>query len=71
MDCPNHPPHEHEDDAPRLAIRRATDRCFHAVEEVVRGPGGEVEGYIVEGFMIPADEVAQVRGMDTPNEPRP
>ncbi len=72
--------HEAYDDAPRLAIRRHTDRCFHAVEEVVpegpieakaggtagvvgdklRGPGG-VRGYIVDGVMIDADDVAEVR----------
>jgi len=43
-------------DDPRLAVRRVTDRCFHAVEEVVPG-----EGYIVDGFLIPLDEVAEVR----------
>ena len=44
-----------ENEAPRLAIRRHTDRCFHRVEEVVTG------GYIVEGILIPEDEVAEVR----------
>ncbi|QQE10607.1 hypothetical protein JD969_14000 [Planctomycetota bacterium] len=43
------------EEKPRLAIRRHTDRCFHEVEEVVEG------GYIVEGFMIREDEVAEVR----------
>ncbi|MEZ6191908.1 MAG: hypothetical protein R3C45_11570 [Phycisphaerales bacterium] len=70
--------HEADDDTPRLAIRRHTDRCFHMVEEVVpegpigdrpagtppvRGgiiPGG-VRGYIVDGVMIDADDVAEVR----------
>lgn len=57
-------------DGPRLAIRRHTDRCFHAVEEVVpEGPpddasGGEsggIRGYIIDGVMIDADDIAEVR----------
>ncbi|QDU32603.1 hypothetical protein KS4_06370 [Poriferisphaera corsica] len=44
-----------DEEDPKLAIRRHTDRCFHRVEEVVQG------GYIVEGIMIGEDEVAEVR----------
>ncbi len=56
-----------------VAIRRHTDRCFHAIEEVVYdGPPGEdgtpnakgsgtVLGYIIDGVMIDADDVAEVR----------
>lgn len=78
--------HGADDDTPRLAIRRHTDRCFHMVEEVVpEGPIGDrpagtpgerggtipeeipgaglrgVRGYIVDGVMIDADDVAEVR----------
>ncbi|MEM6750707.1 MAG: hypothetical protein AAGA57_05525 [Planctomycetota bacterium] len=49
------------DPPPGLAVRRATDRCFFAVEEIVHDPQGRLEGYVVEGFLIPADEVAEVR----------
>jgi hypothetical protein len=42
------------DQTPNVAIRRHHDRCFHAVEEVV------LEGFIVQGILIPHDEVAQV-----------
>jgi len=70
------------DDTPLVAIRRHTDRCFHAVEEVVYdgppveeaseqaggtsgelsgGGGGAVVGYIIDGVMIDADDVAEVR----------
>lgn len=49
---------ETNDHAPRLAIRRHTDRCFFEVEE--RAPGG----YIVDGYFIRDDEVAEVRSMD-------
>jgi hypothetical protein len=53
-------------DGPRLAIRRHTDRCFHAVEEVVpEGPmdsaSAGIRGYIIDGVMIDADDVAEVR----------
>ena len=41
-----------------LAIRRHTDRCFHSVEEFVPGPHG---GYIVQGVLIHADDIAEVR----------
>lgn len=75
--------HGADDDTPRLAIRRHTDRCFHMVEEVVpegpigdrpagtpqvRGgtiPGG-VRGYIVDGVMIDAGDVAEVREVPDP-----
>ena len=61
------------DESPRVAIRRHTDRCFHTVEEVVYdGPptestapqaegSAEVLGYIIDGVMIDADDVAEVR----------
>ncbi len=54
----------------RVAIRRYTDRCFHAVEEVVYagppgdvpgGGSGEAMGYIIDGVMIDVDDVAEVR----------
>lgn len=48
-----------DDDDPKLAIRRHTDRCFFKVEEVVEG-----EGYIVEGILIPLEDIAQVRHDD-------
>lgn len=38
-----------------MGIRRPQDRCFHNVEEEVE------EGYIVEGILIPRDEVTEVR----------
>jgi hypothetical protein len=59
--------HGHEPDAddPRLAIRRHTDRCFHRVEELAD------EGYIVQGFLIPADEVAEVVALDAAGVPLP
>ena len=44
-----------------LALRRHTDRCFFAVEEVVPHPGGGVRGFIVEGHLIDADDVAELR----------
>ena len=44
-----------------LAIRRHTDRCFFAVEEVVEEADGSLRGYIVEGMLIDKDDVAQVR----------
>ena len=43
------------DDHPGIAIRRHTDGCFHAVEEVVK------EGYIVDNILIPHRDVAEVR----------
>lgn len=47
---------------PNLAIRRHTDRCFHRVEEVVAGsPTSGGGGFIVDGVLIPHDEVAEVR----------
>ena len=45
-----------EGDDPKLAIRRHTDRCFFKVEEVVEG-----QGYIVEGILIPLEDIAEVR----------
>ena len=78
---PDERQHDDEADAPWLAIRRHTDRCFHAVEEVVPiGPGSvgpadfqqggvdmlraRIRGYIIEGVMIDADDVADVRLLD-------
>lgn len=49
----------HDDEDPNLAIRRHTDRCFFKVEEVVEG-----EGYIVEGILIPLDDIAETRHDD-------
>jgi len=54
-----------EDDDPRLAVRRATDRCFHRVEEVVAG------GYIVDGFMIDEDDVVETVQLDAEGAPLP
>jgi hypothetical protein len=39
-----------------MAVRRYGDRCFHAVEEIVK------EGYIVEGILFAHEDVAEVRG---------
>ncbi|MEQ9455456.1 MAG: hypothetical protein RLN76_12795 [Phycisphaeraceae bacterium] len=44
-----------EGDDPPLAVRRATDRCFFAVEEIT------AEGVIVEGFLIRFDEIEEFR----------
>lgn len=52
------------DPSPCLAIRRLTDRCFHRVEEVVP------EGYIVEGILIPHDEVVETRTTNTDGSPK-
>ncbi|MEM7682265.1 MAG: hypothetical protein AAF288_09955 [Planctomycetota bacterium] len=60
----NLPPRTTESDAdppPGLAVRRSTDRCFFAVEESVYDARGELEGYVVDGFLIPAEDVADVR----------
>jgi len=46
------------------AVRRHTDRCFFEAEEVVHGPGGAVEGYIVEGILWSVDDVAEARPSD-------
>jgi hypothetical protein len=51
-----------------LAIRRHTDRCFHRVEEVVEGKHG---GYIVDGILIPRDDVAEVIELDASGAPLP
>jgi hypothetical protein len=40
----------------RWSIRRHRDRCFHAAEEFVPG-----RGYVVQGVLIPLEEIAQVR----------
>ncbi len=52
-----------DDPPPRLAIRRHTDRCFFAVEQVTS------DGFIVEGVMIGRDEVAEVIELDEQGEP--
>ncbi len=65
------PKRQHHDDShtPGIAIRRHTDRCFHAVEEVVpaglAADGAEqgVRGYIIDGVMIDVDDVAEVRSI--------
>jgi hypothetical protein len=49
-----------------VAIRRHTDRCFHRVEEVVEGKHG---GYIVEGVLIPCEDVAEVIELDAAGGP--
>ena len=55
---------QHEDpEQGRYAVRRVTDRCFFEAEEVVHGPDGSLEGYIVEGVLVSADEIAEVREM--------
>lgn len=41
-----------------VAIRRHTDRCFHAAEEEYP------DGFIVQGILIPRDEVAEIRRLD-------
>jgi len=38
-----------------MAVRRHTDRCFHAVEEVVK------EGFIVQGILFAKEDIAEVR----------
>jgi len=53
-----------DDDAPNLAARRHTDRCFFAVEEIVHEPDGTVAGYIVEDILWPMEDVAEVRALD-------
>lgn len=59
MTPPQRPKRPADDEPePSLAIRRHTDRCFHRVEEVVR------EGYIVDGILIPHEDVAEVRAAD-------
>lgn len=65
-------PDHHEDDAdPQLAIRRHTDRCFHRVEEVAHHADGSVRGYIVEGILISADDVAETVTLDAQGIPLP
>jgi hypothetical protein len=44
----------HASHAPEIGIRRWGDGCFHAVEEEVPG------GFIVNGILIPRDEVVQI-----------
>lgn len=57
--------HGADDDTPRLAIRRHTDRCFHMVEEVVpEGPIGDIPAgkARVRGGTISGDIPREVRG---------
>ncbi len=54
-------PADFEAEEPRLALRRHTDRCFFRVEEVLPHPDGTVRGFLVDGVMIAADEVAELR----------
>ena len=54
-------PEDLEADPPPLAVRRHTDRCFFAVEEVLTDPTGAVDGFVVEGFRVPVEEVAELR----------
>jgi hypothetical protein len=58
--------HDEGDLEPRLAIRRHTDRCFHRVEEVVKGKHG---GYIVQGVLIPEEDVAETVELDGEGNP--
>lgn len=51
------------DDEPHVAVRRHHDRCFHVAQEVVP------EGYIVQGVLIPLEEVAQVVRLDEGQAP--
>ncbi|MEL7088922.1 MAG: hypothetical protein AAGL98_10875 [Planctomycetota bacterium] len=55
-----------EADDPRLALRRHTDRCFFRVEEVLPHADGTLRGFLAEGVMIDADDVAELRrtGLD-------
>ncbi len=54
-------PGDADADPPPLAIRRHTDRCFFAVEELMLGPDGALDGFVVQGHRIDPDDVAQVR----------
>jgi len=64
-------PSQHDDDDPRLALRRHTDRCFHRVEEVLHHADGSLRGYIVDGVMIDAADVAETVGLDASGAPLP
>jgi|GEM_PF-3848680 len=59
-------PADFDADPPALAIRRHTDRCFFAVDELMPGPDGALIGFIVEGHRIDPDDVAEVRRCDEP-----
>ncbi len=48
----------HDEDDPRMGIKRWGDACFHPVEEVVP------EGYIVHGILIPREDVREVIHLD-------
>jgi hypothetical protein len=62
-------PDENSDDLePKLAVRRHTDRCFHRVEEIVRGKHA---GYIVQGVLIPLEEVAETVTLNDQGQPMP
>lgn len=54
-------PEDMDADPPPLAIRRHTDRCFFAVQELLQAPDGSLDGFVVEGHRIDADDVAEVR----------
>ena len=56
-------------DPPALAIRRHTDRCFFAVEELLPAPDGSLAGFVVEGHRIDPDDVAEVRRTDAGSAP--
>ena len=66
-------PHGHSADTPEamprppLALRRHTDRCFFAIEEVVREADGAVRGYVVDGILIDKDDVAELRAAPQPD----
>jgi len=61
--CPDFLPTaaDFEADPPALAVRRHTDRCFFAVEELLLGPDGSLDGYVIDGPRIDPDDVAEVR----------
>jgi hypothetical protein len=47
-------PEDEIEQPPDIGIRREGDACFHLVEEEVP------EGYIVQGVLIPRDEVVEI-----------
>ncbi len=47
--------------ATRLALRRHTDRCYFAVDEVVHHGDGTLAGFVVEGNLIAPEDVADLK----------
>lgn len=64
-------PEDFEADDPRLALRRHTDRCFFRIEEVLPHADGTVRGFLVDGVMIDADDVAELRRTGADGGPLP